>query len=802
MIYFHSFFLLSFLSYFQGYFTFPSKVYNGFSNSTIPFQLLPQDKLVTGDQYGHTVSIWEDLCLVSAIKRSVLNSNGNVDVDGVVYVFERDQYRQWKDTEIILASYSSDDGFGDSLSLYQYTAVIGAPKDDTLGTDAGYVYIYYTSTASSPFGSVQKISADKPEAGDYFGYSVAIIPGVGYYSHGAIVVGAYGHNRDGHNADSGSVFIFANSGNSWYQATVIQPSQSYASGYFGWSVSGYGNVIAVGAPGQESVYVYHMEGIEHECPHDGPPDQMPDACQNEDEHHHIRRNLRSLQGAGGGGGGAAPGQQNRPKTYSTWEYVEILHIQNDLQYYKGDQFGTSVSIINETSLMLAIGSPYDNDSGQEAGAVIIACLLPEDDIWSSWTPNGDVRRSVDNELNLKQRYLQGGGGGGGGGGAGGGGDPAKQDQREHAQNIWKIRSTQYTTDKDGSFWMLMAKRSGSNSNEMFGYRTALAENHLVVGTHIGNKGRGRVELLVFNETTHLNGQSPIYRGPLYQKEWIYETDLFDHHGGPGDFYGSAISINEDTILVGGYLTGYQGNFMIGTGGAYIFDAYTVEIPKDLSTKQSNTSVENTTTVFSVNTLISGILFVTCIILLYVKFFHESSSPTFKFINSNSNSNSDKDMDNTTSSVDTVDMNSRHPLKRSNKDNHTTSSSSSSSPSSSSLSIPLENTGKYSNIKTPSPFPSTNVVSSNINYNNNSNNVNVNNNSTSSPSSHQLNLVPPQSKKSKTSKYLQSNTAVSVYKNNYKVSPRDSDSDNDQPSSYSKPTQSSTSSTTSYNKSTR
>lgn len=649
-----------FLSFLTISFTLPTQVYVGLSNSTIPFSLTPKESLVSGDQFGHSVAIWDNICIISATKRGIITNEGRVDADGVVFVFQQNEYRQWEDSEIILASYLPDDGFGESLSLYLTTAVIGAPKDDTLGTNTGYVYIFYTTSSSALFGNIQQIYSDKPEDNDYFGYSVAIIPGVGYYSHGAVIIGAYGHNRDNRIVDSGTVFIFANSGNNWYQATVIQSSQPYTNGYFGYSVSGYGNVIAIGAPGQEAVYVYHLEGIEHECPHEGVPEQMPSACQNQDHPHRL------LQGAPGN----ELNQDQRAHTYSTWEYVEILHVQNDIQYYKGDQFGSSVAIINDTSLMLAVGSPKDNDGGKEAGAVIIMCLLSAGDIWSSWSPDGDTVHHS-NDVQLNHRSLQGGGGGGAGAGA------VKDDA--HQQNIWKIRSSEYTTDKDGSYWMLMSKKLGTYGGEMYGYRTAISDNHIIVGTNVGANGRGRAELLVLNETETLNVQSPVYKGALYHKDWLFEANLFDHQGGVGDYFGTAIAIHEDTAIVGGYLTGYKGTFALGTGGAYVYDAIRVYgIPVTKSTSVSSTNSSGF--MGNAGSFLSFALFIVVIFVVggYVaiqasKWSGESTNSAPSMVlpvwNSTKTENA---MDISTSSVDTDDMNSRHPLQTRIRDNTNTS----------------------------------------------------------------------------------------------------------------------------------
>jgi hypothetical protein len=349
----------------------------------------------------------------------------------------------------------------------------------------------------------------------------------------------------------------------------------------------------------------------------------------------------------------------RVHTYSLWEYVEVLHVQNDLDDYKGDQFGASVSVLNETSLFLVIGAPYDNDGGREAGAVIVTCLLPMDDLWSSWNPN--------DASGNHHRHLQGGGGGGGGGGApaqGGEGAPAQGEPPDHSQNIWNIRSSQYTTDKDGSFWMTMTKELGSYAKEMYGYRTAISAQHLLVGTNAGPLSRGRVELLVLNTSSYSHLQSPVYKGPLYQKEWLFESALFDYNGGQGDYFGSALAISEETALIGGYLTGFKDSFDVGTGGAYIYDAYVVTVT-ETSSASSHSDTSSGGSFFSgPGSAVSLALFLAVVVVGVAVVSVQSSRWTLSlpsFFGAGGTDGRRKDLDSSVSSVDTVDMDSRHPL---------------------------------------------------------------------------------------------------------------------------------------------
>lgn len=611
------------------------KVYVGLKNSTRPQSLKPIESLANGDQFGHTVAIWDDICLISASKRAVKSSSSSssstthADNDGVVFIFKQNSNdRKWRDIGVVLASSVPDDGFGESLSIYRGTAAIGAPKDDTHGANSGRVYVYYTTSSSNGqniLGNYQILSSEQQRENDYFGCSVAVVPGEAYYSHGTILVGAYGHDWDGHMVDSGAVFIFANSGNAWFQVTMIQPSQPYANGYFGWSISGYSNAVAVGAPGQESVFVFHLEPVDAECPHDRPPDQMPSACQ--DPH------FRKLQGE--------PGHH----TYTAWNYLEILHVQNPMETNKGELFGTSVSIINETVLTVVVGAPYDNSAGTASGAILILTRFPKGDIWNSWTPgNPNNNGNFDHERNLRvspdSRILQ------------------PQQGNDPRMNIWKIRSNTYTTDKDGSYWMMSKKFKGSSAMERFGQSVAVSDNHIVVGTHPGASKRGSATVLVFNTTTVRQTDSPIFKGPLYMKEWKEETDLYDYYGGVGDYFGYTVGIYKETAIIGSFLTGYKSEWNIGTGAAYIYDA--IQLVEVLETSTSTTSESNAltlnnpflrVTVYSIITVLVFVVFGGVLYTLHSNLNLSVKLPSVSF-------SPDKEMDN---SVDSMELTSSHPL---------------------------------------------------------------------------------------------------------------------------------------------
>jgi WD40 repeat protein len=135
------------------------------------------------------------------------------------------------------------DRFGYSVAASGMNALVGAPADNTVGVDAGAVYLLDSTSGNvlttflNPF----------PGTGDNFGYSVA---GVG----GNILAGA---PKD---TGGGSAYLFDSTGNLLHSFSSPSP---VANGLFGQTVASAGNDILIAAPREVlgpsqtgSVYLY------------------------------------------------------------------------------------------------------------------------------------------------------------------------------------------------------------------------------------------------------------------------------------------------------------------------------------------------------------------------------------------------------------------------------------------------------------------------------------------------------------------------------------------------------------------
>jgi hypothetical protein len=154
------------------------------------------------------------------------------------------------------------DYFGYSVAVSGNTAVIGAPKeasnavgvngaqDDDSAPWAGAAYVMVRD-ADGNWSQQAYLKASNAEFNDYFGGSVAI-------SGDTIVVGANnecgsskgvnGNQADNSFGYAGAAYVFVRSGTSWSQQAYLKASNSMVYGNFGYSVAITGDTIVVGSP--------------------------------------------------------------------------------------------------------------------------------------------------------------------------------------------------------------------------------------------------------------------------------------------------------------------------------------------------------------------------------------------------------------------------------------------------------------------------------------------------------------------------------------------------------------------------
>ena len=243
-----------------------------------------------GDSFGYSVSISGDIIAVGATGEdsnitSIDNTDGSassndgVNDSGAVYVFKKDSSGNWiQDAYIKASNAGSGDNFGSSVAVDGDIIVVGAINEDSGETtiyntdgsastnesasNAGAVYVFKRGSNGQWIQDAY-LKASNAGLGDSFGRSVSI-------SGDIIVVGAYLedtnttniNNNDGHPtvaesnndaSDAGAVYIFKKDSNgNWIQDAYLKASNTEGSDNFGYSVSISGDMIVVGAVGEDS----------------------------------------------------------------------------------------------------------------------------------------------------------------------------------------------------------------------------------------------------------------------------------------------------------------------------------------------------------------------------------------------------------------------------------------------------------------------------------------------------------------------------------------------------------------------
>ena len=202
-----------------------------------------------GDHFGYTVAIDGDYAIVGARDEDTGGTNA-----GAAYIFKRDGTAWTEQAKILASDIQASDGFGSSVAISGDYAIVGAPTEDTGGSNAGAAYIFKRVSGAETWTQRAKIQATSTGVGDYFGYTVAIdgdnaVVGAPFYTNGTYAGAIYIFKRD-----SGA--------ETWDSGTKIQASDIASNDYFAQSVAISGDYVIVGAyyenggPGYACIFKY------------------------------------------------------------------------------------------------------------------------------------------------------------------------------------------------------------------------------------------------------------------------------------------------------------------------------------------------------------------------------------------------------------------------------------------------------------------------------------------------------------------------------------------------------------------
>lgn len=209
-------------------------------------ELIPVDGY-NEDKFGYSVSLSGNRALVGAY----LDDDNGVD-SGSVYIFDFDG-DSWIQTQKLIASDGTEgDNFGNSISLIENKAVVGAYHQGGNVQEFGAAYVFVFD--GNIWSETQKLVSNNRSHNDEFGNSVSM-------SGDKILIGAKGDSTNG--SFSGSAYVFRYDGNNWLQSQKLIPSDNSSSDFFGYSVSLSGDKALIGASWDDdkgsasgSAYIY------------------------------------------------------------------------------------------------------------------------------------------------------------------------------------------------------------------------------------------------------------------------------------------------------------------------------------------------------------------------------------------------------------------------------------------------------------------------------------------------------------------------------------------------------------------
>lgn len=208
------------------------------------------------DQLGRATVTFEDTLIVAA----PLDTTAAGEFTGSVRVYRRNGL-DWDLVQTITATdEEAGDRFGFSVALDNDTLVIGSRSDDDDGLNSGSVYVYKRDDATSNFTFSQKLRASTGRARDQFGFAVDI-------ENNFIVVGVRQDDENGTNSGSAEFFVRPDADSDFRFGSQILPDTVVRGDQFGNAVKLSGNRLFVGARRDNNVrtnagavYVFERSG--------------------------------------------------------------------------------------------------------------------------------------------------------------------------------------------------------------------------------------------------------------------------------------------------------------------------------------------------------------------------------------------------------------------------------------------------------------------------------------------------------------------------------------------------------------
>ena len=263
------------------------------------------------DEFGYRVKVHGDYLYVGATGNAYTDT---WDAPGSVYVFKKESEGNYVEVANLTASDITDDtdNFGYAIDASDNYVLIGAVGKDNAGTgDTDEVYVF-KNNGDETFTEVAKLTPSFVKQDDYFGRALVVTDE--YAIVGAAASAAAANN--------GAVYVFTNDGNDSYTEIqrILRPTATgwTANGGFGFALALMNDYLLVGTPDESSggtkyggIWVYTRE------------------------------------------------------SNNTFTQTSLLMASDQ---GSTDQFGFTLA---PSGNLLAVGTPWDDDTGSDMGAVYI-----------------------------------------------------------------------------------------------------------------------------------------------------------------------------------------------------------------------------------------------------------------------------------------------------------------------------------------------------------------------------------------------------------------------------------------------
>ena len=397
-----------------------------------------------------------------------------------------------------------------------------------------------------PLAQQAYLKPSNTQAGDYFGWSVAV-------SGDTVVVGAYGEDSnaagvDGNQSDNsasyaGAAYVFVRSGTAWSQQAYLKASNAGANDRFGYAVAVSGDTVVVGAYGEGS----NATGV------------------NGDEGNNDALNS-----------GAAYVFVRSGTTWSQQAYLKASNAE------PGDSFGASVAVAGDTVAVGAYGEASNatgvngdqgNNDAPNAGAAYVFARSG-----TTWSQQAYLKASNAEEYDFFG-YAVAVAGDTVVVGAEGEGSSATGVNGDQSNNDALGAGAAYVFVRNGSAWSQQAYVKAANAGEgdAFGTAVAVSANTLVAGASGEASNATGVNGQQGNNSAGDSGAAYVFvRSGI---TWSQQAYLKASNTQAGDHFGYSVAASGDTVVVGAYgedsnaigVNGNQSdNSASASGAAYLF----------------------------------------------------------------------------------------------------------------------------------------------------------------------------------------------------------------------------------------